>query len=83
MELRERIRLTGFTLSDFAQHVGICRQSLVNYMNGRRALPPAIDEQLNLLIRNRTPAIRTELERIDQITLAADSQGGAKGKINQ
>ena len=63
--------------------MGISRQTIQNYLSGKRVMPSDIDEQLNLLIRNRTPAIRTELERMEQLTLAADSQGGGKGKINQ
>ena len=81
MNLRDRIKLAGFTPSGFAKHLGVSRQTIQNYLNGRRVLPPAIDEQLNLLIRNRT--LRTELERIEQGTSVADSQGGVKGKINQ
>ena len=83
MNLRDRIKLAGLNPPGLARHLGVSRQTIQNYLYGKRALPPAIDEQLNLLIRNRTPAIRTELERIDQITLAADSRGGGKGKINQ
>ena len=63
--------------------MGISRQTIQNYLSGKRVMPSDIDEQLNLLIRNRTPTIRAELERMEQLTLAADSQGGVKGKINQ
>lgn len=40
--IRDAIQASGWTVTDAAMHMGICRQSLSRLLNGHRGISPAV-----------------------------------------